>query len=202
MIDTSWRATAHEELVTLLRRAQAGDNDAATAVYQRCREPLLETIRNTITRPMRRLKDSDDFLLDTFQVIFAKHFADEVLASPQTLWPYLKRIAHNKVVDAERQRRRCELNTLALQFLAEADEPLAREAPPDEDSLFRELISERLDALIEQLPALLQDILTLLMEGKSAVQIAVTLGVEVKRVYRAIGWLERKVFETCAAEAN
>ena len=92
---TSITSVQQESLVELIRRAQNGSNEAAQVVYDRCREPLLKTIRKVITRPIRRLYDSEDFLLATFRQIFTRHFSDEVLASPQILWPYIKRIAEN-----------------------------------------------------------------------------------------------------------
>ena len=40
---------------------------------------------------------------------------------------------------------------------------------------------------------LLQNIVDLLLEGNSGIQVAMQLGIEPKRVYRAIEWLKRKV---------
>jgi len=188
-----------EDLVPLLRRAQAGSEEVAQRVYDRCREPLLAVIRKVITRPMRRLNDSDDFLFATFRVIFTRHFRDEVLRRPETLLPYLKRIAENQVRDAERRRlaadkHRCGPD-IPLHFLREDELPVGREASPPDELIFRELVKERLDDLIEQLPILLQNILDLLLEGYNGVEIGMKLGVHPKRVYRAIAWLKRKVQE-------
>src|SRR6516225_9066978 len=92
-----------DDLVILVRRAQEGCAESARMVYERCREPLLRVIRKVIPQPLRRLEDSDDFLQSTFTQIFTRHFSDEVLRGPETLWPYLKRIAENQVRDARRK---------------------------------------------------------------------------------------------------
>jgi RNA polymerase sigma factor (sigma-70 family) len=188
-----------DELVQLLRHAQAGDEEAAQQVFDRCREPLLAVIRKVIARPLRRLYDSDDFLLAAFREIFTRHFSDDVLRGPQTLWRYLKRIAENKVRDAERRRLACERHNIRhdipLHFLEEDQLPADTELSPVDQLIFKELVEERLDDLIRQLPVLLQNIVDLLLEGNSGIQVAVQLGIEPKRVYRAIEWLKRKVLE-------
>jgi DNA-directed RNA polymerase specialized sigma24 family protein len=197
---SSLPARPYGDLVMLVRRAQDGCEKSACVLFERYREPLLAVIRRVIGRPLRRLYDSDDFLLSTFKEIFTKHFRDEVLCDPQTLWPYLKRIAENKVRDAERRFLLSERHKL------DRDVPLAnlnrhgetlpsKELSPQEEAVLRELVEERLQNLIRQLPSLLQDIVALLLEGNSGLEIAVELGIEPKRVYRAIDWLNRKVLE-------
>jgi DNA-directed RNA polymerase specialized sigma24 family protein len=189
----------HDDLATLLRRAQDGSDDAAQVVFDRCRRPLLAVIRRLIQRPLRRLYDSDDFLLSTFKEIFTKHFSDEVLRGPDTLWPYLKRIAENKVHDAARR------HLISRSRALDADVPLdddlqdyleSRELSPLDVMILNELVEERLEDLIDQLPVLLQNIVDLLLEGYSGIKIAMKLRVEPKRVYRAIDWLKKKVLES------
>jgi len=181
----------------LLRRAQAGSDEAAQAVFDRCRKPLLTVIRRVIQRPLRRLYDSDDFLLSAFKEIFTRHFSDEVLCDPDTLWPYLKRIAANKVHDAERRHLNSPDHDLHRDVPLEqfADLLESGELSPLELVILKELVEERLEDLIEQLPILLQNIVDLLLEGNNGIQIAMNLGIEAKRVYRAINWLKRKVAE-------
>jgi RNA polymerase sigma factor (sigma-70 family) len=187
------------DLVILLRRAQDGSEEAAQIIFDRYREPLLTVIRRVIQRPLRRLYDSDDFLLSTFKEIFTKHFSDEVLRGPDTLWRYLKRIAENKVRDAERRyrvaRSRCPFDRkVCLDALQD------HKLSPLDAMILNELVEERLNDLIEQLPVLLQNIVDLLLEGYSGIKIAVQLGIEPKRVYRAIEWLRRKVANVVASQ--
>jgi RNA polymerase sigma factor (sigma-70 family) len=179
--------------------AQA-DGESARIVYERCRQPLLMVIRKVIPEPIRRLEDSDDFLQSTFAKIFTKHFSDEVLSGPETLWPYLKAIAQNQVLDARRKflgSQRHHLNRdVPLENLGDPDDVLqSRDISPSEALILKELVEERLQDLIRQFPAMLQAIVHLLLEGNNGHEIAGQLGIEPKRVYRAIAWLERKVME-------
>src|SRR5437867_52272 len=67
------------ELGDLVRDAQAGSSDAATKVYERCRRPLLAAIRRVMSPELRRLFDSDDFLIDALTEVFLHQIPDEVL---------------------------------------------------------------------------------------------------------------------------
>jgi RNA polymerase sigma factor (sigma-70 family) len=185
------------DLVELVRQAQAGSREAAEVLFARCRSPLLAVIRRNLFDPMRRLFDSDDFLVDAFAEIFARHFSDEVLRGPDTLWPYLKRIAENKVRDATRKylvSKRYNLGRdIPISKVDPTEEPVSRELTPDEIVMLEELVDDRLMDLIEHLPEMLQSIVKMLLRGNNGMEIARRLGVEPKRVYRAIAWLKKKI---------
>lgn len=187
------------DLVGLLRRAQAGSAEAARFFFDRCREPLLAVIRRVIIPPLRRLYDSDDFLVDTLAFVFSRHFSDEVLQSPETLLLYLKRIAENKVRDATRKYLLSERYNLrrdvSLDSLNTEEGLPSRDLSPEDVLMLKELVEERLDDLIHQLPIMLQHIVVLILRGHNGLQIAHRLHVDPKRVYRAIAWLKRKILE-------
>jgi DNA-directed RNA polymerase specialized sigma24 family protein len=158
-------------------------------------------IRKVIGQPLRRLYDSDDFLLSTFESIFTKHFSDEVLRGPESLWPYLARIAENKVLDAKRKylvSDRCQLDRdVPLETLGDWNEIFhSKEISPFEATVLKELVEDRLRSLVQQLPSLLRSLIDLLLKGNNGLEIAGQLGVEPKRVYRAIDWLKKKVMES------
>jgi len=189
-------------LGTLIFQAQAGSNEASQLLFDRCRKPLLAVIRHTIQPRLRNLYDSDDFLNEAFIAIFTTYFTDEILRSPETLWPYLKRIAENKVRDANRKyllTHRYNINsTVSLESLQpeNRDESLcAYDLSPEEAFLLKELVEERLVYLVSQLPTLMQKIVRLLLGGATTGEIAHRLGVEPKRVYRAMDWLKKKIRE-------
>jgi RNA polymerase sigma factor (sigma-70 family) len=185
-----------DDLVELVRRAQAGSNAAAETLFRRYKEPLLLVVRRVINPDIRRLYDSEDFLLSTFTEVFTRHFSDEVLKSPQTLWAYLKKIAQNKVHDAQRKYLVAAGRNLARQVPLEdltADDLLSTELSPESMLMLKELVEDRLEDLIRQLPELLQIIIRRLLDGHSAAAIAHDMGLEQKRVYRAIYWLKGKI---------
>jgi RNA polymerase sigma factor (sigma-70 family) len=187
-------------LARLIQEAQAGSGESAQFLFDCCRDLLLKVIRQTLQPPLRRLYDSDDFLIETFLEIFTTHFTDEVLRSPATLWPYLKRIAENKVRDASRKyllsQRYGITRNVSLESLqsAQREECLrGHDVSPQDALLLKELVEERLTHLIEQLPSLMQEIIQLLLHGATVAEIAHRVGVEPKRVYRAMDWLKKQI---------
>jgi hypothetical protein len=66
---------------------------------------------------------------------------------------------------------------------------------PADMLILKELVEDRLANLVEQLPPLLQTIIQRLLSGEVALQVARSLGIESKRVYRAMDWLKRKIIE-------
>jgi len=190
------------DVTALIGRVQAGSGEASQVLFDRCRKPLLAVIRHVIQPRLRRLYDSDDFLNETFIEIFTSYFTDEVLHSPETLWPYLKRIAENKVRDANRKylrSQRYNINrNVSLDSLRpeEREESLwAKDLSPDDAVVLKELVEERLINLVGQLPTMMQKIIRLVLSGAMAGEIAHRLGVEPKRVYRAMEWLKMKIRE-------
>jgi len=121
-----------DDLLALVRQAQAGSNQAAHTLLERCREPLLIVIRKLLSPVLRRLYDSNDFLAETLAAIFMKHFSDEVLESPESFWLYLKKTAENKVRDAQRK------------YLVAKRRDLRREVPLEEIGIADELLSKGL----------------------------------------------------------
>jgi RNA polymerase sigma factor (sigma-70 family) len=191
------RAQDQDDLLDLVRRAQAGSAEAARALFERCREPLLAVIRKYLHPPLRKLYDSDDFLMETFVVIFTRHFSDEVLNSPESLWPYLNKIAENKVRDAERKHLNGHRRDLTREVSLEEiiREPWSKELSPADALLLKELVEDRLEDLVNQVPPLLGAILKHLIQGNNSAEIAHGLHLEPKRVYRAMEWLRRKIIE-------
>ncbi len=155
----------------LIRQAQAGSQEAAGLVYERCREPLLAVIRKGLSHPLRRLYDSDDFLNDALAEVFSRKFSAEVLDSPQALAAYLRRIAENKVRDAARKRLLSKRFTIVLEESFDAArinemEPCSTEFTPEEALVLRELVEDRLIAFLDELPAVYQAIVRLVLDGR------------------------------------
>jgi len=189
------------QLVELIHQAQDGCEASAHTLFELCRQPLLCVIRKVIFRRIRTLFDSDDFLLAAFSEIFTHHFRQEVLQSPARFWPYLKRIAENKVHDAhrkhlvsQRSNLRCEVSLEDVR--SEKEDFSSSEMSPYDSLVFKELVEERLADLIDQLPKMLQIIIHRLLEGKNTDEIATELGVNPKRVYRAMAWLRKTIMES------
>ena len=159
-------------------------------------------IRQVLQPPLRRIYDSDDLLNETFIQIFTTYFSIEILASPESLWRYLRKIAENKTRDANRKyllSQRYNLDrSVSLESLQshEREECLwAKDLAPEEALLLRELVEDRLLDLVDRLPTMMRTIIQLLLAGATTGQIAHRLQVEPKRVYRAMEWLKKKIRE-------
>ncbi len=191
------RPKDQDDLLDLVRRAQAGSADSAQILFDRCRQPLLAVIRKVLLPRLRKLYDSDDFLAETFAAIFTRHFSDDVLDSPESLWPYLRKIAENKVRDAERKHLAGKRRDLAREVSLDKthDELRSNDLSPLETLLLKELVEDRLEDLVSQVPPLLGAILELLLQGFTSAEIAHRLKLETKRVYRAMDWLKSKIME-------
>jgi RNA polymerase sigma factor (sigma-70 family) len=189
MSATAHELPSHDDLVELIRRSQTGCEASAQALFNGCRKPLLQSIRRVIYRRIRSLVDSDDLLLDAFTEIFVHHFKQEVLQSPSRLWPYLKRIAENKVHDAHRKYLFTESSSIRHEVPLEyaKEEDLASwEASPLTTLVIKELVEDRLNEFISRQSATTQAVLRGLLLGKSASEIAAALNIHQNRVYRAM----------------
>jgi DNA-directed RNA polymerase specialized sigma24 family protein len=191
-------------LIRLLRQAQAGCAESAQEVFEYCRGPLLAVIRANLVPELRRVYDADDFLAETFAEVFCRHVSDEVLHSPSSLWPYLKRIAENKVRDARRKHlvyQRRNLNReVPLASLPAASHCASKEMSAFDELVLKELLEEQLQLVVGQLPVMLQEIIGLLLQGQKTRDITLKLQVEPKRVYRAREWLRKTIVKSgCGA---
>jgi DNA-directed RNA polymerase specialized sigma24 family protein len=195
-------AEPNQSITDLFRRAQSGSAPECRALYHRCRKPLLAVIRQVIRPRLRQLYDSDDFLSETFLQIFTTYFNDEILSSPEALWSYFKRIAENKVRDANRKYllslRHDVSRNISLENLApeQRDQCLStRTYSPEECLLLKELVEDRLAHLVRGLPLLMRAIVQLVLAGVPAPDIAAVLKLETRHVYRAMDWVKKSIRE-------
>ena len=90
-----------EDLSTLMRAANRGD----TVAYRRLLEaltPLLRaTVRRSLARSNRGATDAEDIVQET---LLAMHLKRHTWNERQPLEPWLKAIAHHKLIDALRRR--------------------------------------------------------------------------------------------------
>jgi RNA polymerase sigma factor (sigma-70 family) len=186
-----------KELGDLIREAQAGSEEASRILFERCREPLLAVIRRVLYRPLRKLFDSDDFLIDTMAQVFVAKFSQDVLNSPPALWRYLRKIAENKVRDATRKH----LRTRRFGFAREQpfpddlgeQEPEAVGFSPDETLLLQEFFENRMAAIMSGMPLVYRAVARRILIGHSVRQIAEEFQLESKQVYRVVESLKKKL---------
>jgi RNA polymerase sigma factor (sigma-70 family) len=177
-------------LVDLFRQAQAGSEEAATTLFEHWGVPLLHVIRHRLSHPLRRIFDSDDFLLETFAEALIRKLNEDVFKSPQTLLAYLQKMAVNKVRDAERKylgTQRYNIgNDVPLDGLGPQPDVPSKEPPPLAKLISKELVEEAFTQVVERLPPFYRNIVQLLLDGRTPKEIAAETGVKQKDVYRLI----------------
>jgi RNA polymerase sigma factor (sigma-70 family) len=132
---------AADGLCELVRQARAGSNDAATAVYERCRAPLLAVIRGMLAKPLHKIEDADDLLNETFAEIFRGTLSDQALHSPETLLQYMKTVARNNVRNAIRKYLCTQRFNLRAEVpLAAAPAQKASELSPADHAMLAEFL--------------------------------------------------------------
>jgi RNA polymerase sigma factor (sigma-70 family) len=90
------------DLLELMDRARAGDQEAARIIVEQFRKPVKKVIRYRLQPKARRLYDSDD-LLQNIWVAFFEKALDLTFSCPQQVTVYLQKLAENKVREAHRQ---------------------------------------------------------------------------------------------------
>ncbi len=184
----------HQEFHQLMQRLRAGSPDAAEELLDRYHDDLYRVVRRWLHRRLRTQFDSVDFLQSVWGSFFAIPPEQLQFASPAALRAFLIDLATNKVIDAFRKRlaaQRRNLNREKSLDGSAAMEALSLAAAwprPSEVAVEREIW----DGLVEGLSDSAQTILSMLREGRSHREIARTLSVSERTIYRLIQSLEAR----------
>jgi RNA polymerase sigma-70 factor (ECF subfamily) len=185
-----------EEFRRLLDRLRCGGEAPAQELIARYGKLLLRAVRRQMHRKLRTKFDSQDFVQDVWASFFAQFPAGRSFDGPQDLIAFLVAVARNKVAAAVRQRlvegkynveREVSLNELAL----EVQETLAAPLPtPSTVAMSR----EEWERLLQGQPLVYRRILLLLREGLRPAEVAQTMSINERLVYRVAkrfipGWL-------------
>jgi RNA polymerase sigma-70 factor (ECF subfamily) len=171
----------------LMERALEGCSLAAQELQQRYANYIVRAVRRRLPRALRSSFDSVDFVQDVWASFYRAQ--EHEFESPEHLIAFLTRVAHNKVIDAARDR------LLSRKRDASREEPLAhldlgqegqkvfaREATPSQTAISRELWTKMLAG---QPPAYRQ-VLVLLREGRTQADVAGALRLNRKTVQRIV----------------
>ena len=93
----------NEYMLDLFLRTMAGDLDAGREFLDEFRMFLKPVIRRFITKEVRTLKDSDDFVEDTLVARARQYRDDPSLENLKSFVTYAKRLARNLTISAVRQ---------------------------------------------------------------------------------------------------
>jgi DNA-directed RNA polymerase specialized sigma24 family protein len=181
----------------LLAQHQAGDQDAATAIFDRYAERLRVLVGQRLSSSVRRRFDSDDVIQSTFRSFFCQAEAGrDHLDQPGDLWRLLAAIALNKLrarANAERASKRDlrqelhfedDVDGAGMAGLVASDEPRPEEVLAASEVLLRTM------RLLDPLPL---QVLSKVFQSYGNAEIAKSLGVSERTVRRTIQHIRHKL---------
>jgi RNA polymerase sigma-70 factor (ECF subfamily) len=179
----------------LMRRIQAGCNEAAAEMYERYSFYIRRVVRSRLPRRLRKQYDSLDFVQSVWASFIQIPPERRTFDTPDDLVGFLARVAYNKIIDV--YRRRVRSNRYAA---ADREVPLEVESEDEEGPLPLPgrhptpsqvaSANEQWELLLKDLPPELQRILELLNEGYSHGEIGDRLGLNSKYIQRFLQTLK------------
>jgi RNA polymerase sigma factor (sigma-70 family) len=178
--------TMDEHSSELLRRWQAGDQEAAEALFRRYFTRLLGLVQTRLSAKMASRFDADDVVQSALKSFFlGAREGRYVLKQAGDLWRLLAGIAMNKMRHAERRhnadKRNVDLEQMPLPLREGMDEEiawLAREPTPEEAAI----LVDEMEALLQPLAPEPRRIVELRLQGYTLEEIAQ----EVRRSQRTV----------------
>lgn len=164
----------------LLAAYRAGNEDAASALFERYYARLLKLIRQQMGWRLKEVDSSADVAQSALQSFFVQLKDGRIeVSAGKTLWPLLVTITLNKVRNRgkfwERQRR----DPSRRVPLSQGSDPLVRGPTPEDAAVLQELI----ERLLAPFSGRRRRIVQLILEGCSIGEIAEQVGTTERTIY-------------------
>lgn len=184
----------------LLERYQAGQDDAATALFDRYLARLTALARSRLGPKLRRRIDPEDVVQSAYRSFFlhARDGAYE-LAEAGDLWRLLASIALHKL------HRQIEQHTAAKRSVERehgSGEHAADLSTPEPSAAEVVALSEVLQRALERLSAEQRQVLALLLEGRGVPEISAALGKSDRTARRAVAEVKRALEQQLNGESH
>ncbi len=166
-----------QQLISAYRQ---GDEDAASALFERYYGRLLELIRRQLGWKLREVEGSTDVAQSVLRSFFSQIRQNHVEIGPDnSLWPLLVTIALNKVRNRGKfWQRECRDPSRNLSLDA-GEDPLEQGPSPQDVAAVKELV----DRLLEPFSDRRRKIIELILEGRPVGEIAAEVGTTERTVY-------------------
>jgi RNA polymerase sigma-70 factor (ECF subfamily) len=172
---------------TLMELVQDGSEQAIAELQERYGAHIVRAVRRRLPRQLRSKFDSVDIVQDVWMSFFRMGVQD--FPSPEKLIAYLARMARNKVIDVTRARLEAKRRDVHREErLAdgaprqEAQRLYARDSTPSQAAIGRELW----DLMLEGQPPVYRQVLMLLRDGCSQVEVAARMNLSCRTVQRIL----------------
>ena len=177
-----------DEFHALMQKVLAGSEEAAQELFRDYEPFLLLAIRRRLSKRIRSKFDSNDFAQDVWASFFAESSERRCFNSPEELVAFLTTLAQNKVIDTMRQRVKSQKHNV------EREESLDDSTRFDKDFLTAQqptpsqvlMTQEEWVEFLRKQPLVYRRIFILLREGKTHVEIAKELGIDLRTIHRTI----------------
>jgi len=171
-------------LVQLIEQFQQSSPDAAEELWRRYSPCIMRVVRRHLTRSLRRVSDTQDFVQAVWKTIFEHADRLAQFDSPDRLGAYLAQVAANKVVSASRAQGAQKRDDRRCESLGEplADSLVSPDPSPSQHVMGRELYAE----ITGGLGTAHREIVDLRIDGNTCDQIAAQLGIHERTVRRVL----------------
>lgn len=180
------------EFIRLLQEIRAGSQDAARELVDTFGEHILRVIRFNLSRKLRSKFDSCDFMQDVFASFFSAPPPPESFESPEAFVKYLTALAQHKVREVTRQRLQLQRYNIKRERSLDGSARLVAEEQAGQDPTSSAVFQakEKWERILQSQPKNYQEMLELIRQGYSYVEIADLMGTTAKTVQRLIRNLE------------
>lgn len=173
------------ESVLLLERFRAGEEAAATEIFERFAQRLAALVQSRLSKQLARRLDAEDVVLSAYRSFFVRarsgHFS---LDEPGDLWRLLAQITLNKLY------RSAEWHNAARRTPAREQPGLVelgnRAADAESSPELAVVVADQLEFLMSQLPPATCRVLELQLQGHDADEIATMIGRSPRTVRRQL----------------
>ena len=173
------------ESVLLLERFRAGEEAAATEIFERFAQRLAALVQSRLSKKLARRLDAEDVVMSAYRSFFVRarsgHFS---LDEPGDLWRLLAQITLNKLY------RSAEWHNAARRTPAREQAGLLelgnRAADAESSPELAVVVADQLEFLMSQLPPATCRVLELRLQGHDADEIATMIGRSPRTVRRQL----------------
>jgi RNA polymerase sigma-70 factor (ECF subfamily) len=170
---------------SLLRRFQAGEQDAATALFRRYAQRIQHLARRNMATDLGIRFDADDVVQSVFRTFFRRVQAGcYQLPDGEELWRLLLVLALNKVRALAVHHRALKRNVNAT--VVQEPQSLSRYATKNSDELALHSLQLVIAELLDRLPAVQQQIIVKRINGCQIEEIAADTGRSKRTVERVL----------------
>ena len=173
------------ESVLLLERFQAGEEAAATEIFERFAQRLAALVQSRLSKKLARRLDAEDVVMSAYRSFFVRarsgHFS---LDEPGDLWRLLAQITLNKLY------RSAEWHNAARRTPAREQAGLLelgnRAADAESSPELAVVVADQLEFLMSQLPPATCRVLELRLQGHDVDEIAAMIGRSPRTIRRQL----------------